>query len=106
MGITPTQGAALEDAGNGTAQDYGVPNRFNENSDVGAESNFNLNQPKENVTPVVPQKEPKPDEENPYNEPPTLPAKPKDDKKVQDVPKNPADKPKQPKAAMPKKGAK
>lgn len=105
MGITPTQGAVLEDAGNGTAQDYGVPNRFNENSDVGAESNFDLNQPKDNAVPSVQPKEPaKTDEENPYGEPAVPPQKPKDDKKNPESIKNPADKNKQPKATLPKKG--
>ena len=92
MGITPTQGAALEDAGNGTAQDYGVPNKFNDNEEIKAESDFDINKPKET----------KPDDDNPYsgdNAPAPLP-KPKEDKKPLDLLKNPADKPKKPKAVM------
>ena len=89
MGIIPTQGAALEDVGNGTAQDYGVPNKFNDNEDIKPESDFNLNKPKEM----------KPDDANPYGD-----DKPADDKKVVEPQKNPADKPKKPKAVMPPKG--
>ena len=95
MGIQPTNGTILEDAGNGTAQDYGVPNQFRDNNDIKAESNFNLNKPKEN----------KPEEENPYINNPVGPLpKPAEDKSKIDLLKNPADKPKKPKATLPLKG--
>jgi penicillin-binding protein 1A len=95
MGITPTQGAALEDAGNGTAEDFGVPNKFNDNNEIKPESDFDLGKPKEA----------KPDDENPYSPGGSTPLpKQNDDGKNLDLLKKPADKPKKPKAVMSPKG--
>ena len=88
MGIQPTNGTILEDAGNGTAQDYGVPNQFKENNDIKAESNFDINK--------IPKK---PEDQNPLGPIP----KPVEDKSKIDLLKNPADKPKVPKATLPPK---
>ena len=105
MGITPTQGAVLEDVGNGTAQDYGIPKDIAPEENIGAESTIDTKEP----TPIEEKpKEIKPkivkptvivDEENPYAEPATTIPKPSPDKKLPTIIKNPA---KKPKAVMPK----
>lgn len=93
MGITPTAGAALEDAGNGTSEQYApIVSPPAPTEDIGAESDFNLNSKKET----------KPDGDDPYSTGDATP-KPKEEKKTNDVSKNPADKPKKPKAVMPPK---
>jgi penicillin-binding protein 1A len=94
MGIKPTLGAALEDAGNGTSDQYApatIPPPSPEEI-IPPESNFDLKANKDT----------KQDADNPYAEPVQQP-KPKDEKKPLDLLKNPADKPKPPKAIMPPK---
>ncbi|MFY7964988.1 MAG: transglycosylase domain-containing protein [Chitinophagaceae bacterium] len=94
MGIKITPGAALEDAGNGTSEQYAPTNVPTPSiEDIPAESNFDLKTNKEQ----------KQDADNPYAEPIQQP-KQKDDKKTADLLKSPADKPKSPKAVMPPKG--
>ena len=96
MGIQPTLGAALEDAGNGTSEQYVPTTTVPTTEDIPAESNFDLNKSKET----------KPDDANPYgDDKPAAPMqKPKDEKKNLDLLKSPATKPQKPKAVLPPKG--
>lgn len=92
MGIIPSSGAVLEDAGNGTSEQYAPTAPIKPNEDIPAESNFDIKANNDNL----------PATDNPYAEPAKTP-KPKNDKSDLNLLKNPADKPQKPKAVMPVK---
>ncbi len=90
MGIVPSAGAVLEDAGNGTSEQYAPTTPMRSNEDIPAESNFDINTKKDNQQ----------SDDNPYIEPTKTP-KPNEGKGDLNLLKNPADKPQKPKAVMP-----